>query len=246
VLTTSRFARSSCCLAAIELRLLLVVIFFLLIERAPALAQSTAVKAQSTLTSRGRLMPGGRISGFWSNDRPSNYGSFSTWTVNIAPSLVYFVRDNLGVGLALGGSYSEGGTVPATELTSRAFALGAVAVWNLPLAGRISLMLRPFIGYARSWSDTMVTGNAAEGGALDALPTLSSVHVQSVAHSLRVALELPFVYAINDHVGVGIGPDLAFDHFFDLATTVAGGAPSHAPRRNRLWIGASVSVYASF
>jgi hypothetical protein len=222
-----------------------------------ARAPSGDARASDRLTSRGRFMPGGEVSAFWSNDQPTlfgNYATYSTWDLSVAPSLVYFVRDDIGIGIAGGGGYRRGKLSPRERYSTSEWSIGATFVWNVSLGARFSLMLRPFLGYA--WAEQkdhvifpseFAGPNVLVPGALDDDPLF--VGVTSRLSYVRFALSLPVVYAITDSVGIGIGPNFLYDLCFRDGHTT--GLPANVgaltlPSDNRMRIGVAAALYASF
>jgi hypothetical protein len=235
--------------------LLLAALLSVLLLEVPIGAQGQDAAPATHLTSRGRFMVSGQISGVWSNDAASLYGSYNTWTVRANPSVVYFLRENLGLGASVSGGMARGDYYPTGSYKSSELGLACELVWNLPLGGRWAFMIRPSIGYAHAWSN-MESAVVAEGLSL-------TVDVERKRNYVRLASSFPFVYALSNTIGLGIGPDFLFDVLF--AETVEphvvggpsfGGEPpapgsslglvTYAPGRTRAQLGASVALYVSF
>jgi hypothetical protein len=238
------------CARAVSKSLLPILIALALFAPCAVHAQ-TSEGAAARLTARGRFMPSGSIGAFWSNDEPAffaSYGSYATWNLEVAPSLVYFVRDDLGVGLAASFGYQRGRFSQTDRFKSYDVSLGVNAIWNVRLGGRLSLMVQPFVGYAQSslierfrrpWYEDIGLGPSAS--ASDASETEKSTWLLRYA---RFGLALPLVFAISDAVGIGVGPDLLYDLCFRVAR-ISSSVEARS-RRNRARIGAFAGVYASF
>ncbi len=202
-------------------------------------------------------MLAGQVSGFWSNDTPTLYGSYPSWTVRASPAFTYFVWNNVGLGAVLTGSYSRGELFGGGGFIERALGGAAECVWNVPLGGRFSLMLHSALGYLYMWSDLSVRGLPGDLGPQSALPSnvsLRSIVIQrETRHIVRASTALPIVYAFSESVGLGAGPTLTYEY------VVQGTRewPTERPRDlldsarerfrgSRLRVGVSVAVYASF
>ncbi len=212
---------------------------------ATAVAQSDV--PAPTLTSRGRIMLAGQVSGFWSNDEPALFGSNRTWTVRADPALTYFVWDDLGFGTVLSGSYLRGEEFGGGELEERGLGIAAECVWNLSLGGGFSLMLRGSLGYQYARAVLAIPVDQPP----DVFPVTGSWselrHEQS-RHYLGFSVSLPLVYALSDSVGLGGGPTLSYDHLVRGTRKSEGPGASGQEHMtgSRLQLGARVGVYASF
>jgi hypothetical protein len=216
----------------------------------PAAAQS-GERSSPSLTSRGRFMVAGQVSGFWSNDTPALQNSYPTWTVRADPSLTYFFLENVGLGVTVSGSYERGQEFGGYAYVERGIGFGVEGVWNVALAPGWSFMLRPSLGYGRRWAD--ISGSSM---LQPTEPTPVDVDVQvraeEVRQYVRLALALPFVFALSDSVSLGFGPTFSYGRVFGATTAqvfVNGSPVSAVPRSapsNRLQLGAILGIYASF
>jgi hypothetical protein len=186
------------------------------------------------LTQRGRVSLDGQLRFQWSTDSPTNYGSIPEWRFGVHPSLVYFLRDNIGVGGAVGGGFTQGRTSRSELYKDRDVTVGAQAVWALPLAARWSLMLRPFVGYLRQWAYRDV--DSVNDGAFRVHYTLDY---------LRLMLAAPFVFACAKNLGLGMGPELLVDVFLHRRSTPDQAYPRSSGGA-RVQLGFNVGLYASF
>lgn len=203
----------------------------------------SALPLSEQLTAKGRIMPSGSVSWFWSNDSPSGYGSYATWTFRAEPSATYFVRDRLGVTVGIQASVAAGDVYPAGRYKDRALGTFIGLRWAIPASDRWTVLLSPSVGYVYQWADARLF---ATGG----IPAL--VDFQGEEHFIRFALCTPFLYAFNPHVALGLGPDFSFDHSLglDRHTRIEGGESVGVNvfygSGDRMQLGASVGVYGSF
>lgn len=145
-----------------------------------------AAPRASDLSQQGRFMASGQVGGFWSSDQSGSYASFATWTLYAHPALTYFVRDNLGFGGVLDGSWSTSNMYPAGSSTGRTLGAGVELVWSVPFAQRWSVMMRPSVGYAHEWAE--VTWRGASFSDLGRSPPgRSQTRAQICASSTRSA-----------------------------------------------------------
>lgn len=110
---------------------------------------------------------------------------------------MYFLRENLGLGATVSGGTSRGDYFRHGSYKTSEVGVGFQLVRNVPLGEHWSFMLRPFIGYTHAWSSTAVAQ--------------SEIEVVRSSDSIRFASSFPFVYALSDAIGLGIGPDLLLD-----------------------------------
>jgi hypothetical protein len=214
----------------------------------PAVAAAQEEGPPGTLTSRGRIMLAGQVSGFWSNDAPALFGNYPTWTLRADPALTYFVRDDLGVGAVLTGGYTRGDRFGGWEVAERELGIAPEFVWNLPLGGGFSLMLRAAFGYVHTWAVVTTVTEPAIGDFVVDASSLRLRQEQS-RHYLGVSASLPLIYAVSEAVGLGGGPTLSYDYLVRGMSKSDGPGSTSEPERihgSRLQVGARVGVYASF
>ena len=216
-----------------------------------ARAQARPKPLSQQLTARGRIMPSGSIGGFWSNDAAYLGGTYANWTLHANPAATYFVLDNLGVTLALQGAYSAGDLVPPGSFKEREVGIAGGVRWNVSLGERWSLLVSPLFGYTHAWSTTRVkTFRYDIDTPVPAGFSSFSAVTRRTQHGVGVALNLPFLFALNDSVAIGLGPDLSYDYLFGGQSHTRVLDMTLSSRRNgrahRLMLGASVGVYGSF
>ena len=128
-------------------------------------------------------------------------------------------------------SPSKGELFPAGHYKERELGVGLELVPSFALAPRWLLLLRPRIAYARVWTDLSRPALSASPG-----------HSFFALSYVRLALSVPVVFELNDHVGIGAGPDLLFGQEMERnGRAVAQDTPT-----SRVEVGASVGVYVSF
>jgi hypothetical protein len=198
----------------------------------PAEAPEPELAAQ--LTRRGRVALDGQARFQWSNDQPTIWGNIPEWRLGVHPSLVYYVRDNIGVGGAVGGAFTRGRTSNFESWTDREASVGLQSVVAFPLAARWSLMLRPFMGYVRQWSEREAPG-ANDG----------PVKLRQTLDYMRFMVSTPFVFACSKYLGVGMGPELLVDVFLHRSASPTEIYPKSG-KGARVQLGFNVGLYASF
>ena len=175
-------------------------------------------------TDRGRKMIGGSLGAAWSNDSSDvPWPSFRTWDVYLAPDLTYFVRDGVGIGGYVGGSYGyEHSPSGAFEYAVRDVqtSFGLSALFELPLGTHTSLLAITRAGYGRRWVrlvDSEYEGDVnAPGRNIRENQTLLAFKeaIEYDTHTLRAALILPFAFHLSDAVLLGLGPDAWVEQLF--------------------------------
>src|SRR5688572_20974283 len=98
--------RSSCCWSGALPRSVLLGLSLLRLLFTASQARAEPAQPPRSLFQQSRVLVGGSITGHWSNDT-SVYGAMTRWQVYGYPSASYFVRDQIGVGLTLGGGASH-------------------------------------------------------------------------------------------------------------------------------------------
>jgi hypothetical protein len=193
------------------------------------------------LTSRHRLMVSGAIGGYWSSDRSASYGSYPDWAVYARPSLAYFVRDRIGVGVSIsGGTSRHDGLLEVTRPRYRFWCIHVVrpaakqAREHLLRAARglLRAVDRPFPHRARRASPGEQRVGAQ--GAVFQQPLVAGYFGPDRRRFLRFALSIPVVFHVSDNVGLALGPDLWFDVML------------RGERYTRTQVGASTTIYVCF
>lgn len=159
---------------------------------------ATTAHAQSHLSDRGRILIAGELGGWWQNH--------DDWHIGIGPQAAYFLRDHIGLGGYFTYTNAREG---ALALRSRSYQFGVTSMNELPLAERLSVWANVRVGYVRYDDDTLPPFNLFPN-ATDQLVDAGSFSpfVWRSRNWVHFGLFLPFVYQVNDHVGVGIGPDV--------------------------------------
>jgi hypothetical protein len=183
---------------------------------AQADAQATSTPPAKQLTSRGRLVIDGGVGGSYSSDRTGGPDALKHWRVYAAPSLTYFLRERIGIGLSFGGGMSESRYVTlnsymATYRDSHVY-LGLSGAFDLPLSDRLSFLFQPELGYTSLWRKDALLDYATSGGLLDpSVIERPNYHQQSVRGVLNVRL----LVRMSPSLAIGGGPDLWVDYIVD-------------------------------
>ncbi len=184
-------------------------------------AQATSA---SKLTDRGRVMVDGGLGARWFHARQeSNLRQPAPWQAHVQPGVTYFVADRVGIGLSVGGSFSQrddrfglrlGDSWTARVRTYELWA-GPHAVLELPLLDKVSLLAVPGVYYMRHWR--RLTQRVSHGSPHDPVapggPQASLDFLEYDAHFVRLALTLPLVFHVSSSIALGFGPALWWDRF---------------------------------
>jgi hypothetical protein len=177
---------------------------------------------RSRLSDRGAVLIEGSVSGVWSNDRSGTaYRRHPDYRVTLAPALTYFIADHVGVGadIGLGFERESGHPEDAVALTydvrRRQTFVGVHSLFEVPISGRTSLLVRLGVGWGRLRHDVTFTGvfpesddgDSGSGGAFSPLPVVS-VRGTVSQELARATLTLPLVFHAAPSIGVGLGPEL--------------------------------------
>lgn len=223
------------------------------------LSWSTLVHAESGMdlpeprfTDRGRLMLGGSVQGYISNDTSlDGTRTFADWLASAWPEATYFVRDRLGMGVAAGGGISQTSYLFDNERT--AWHVGALVgvTSELRLSERVSFLPRVWLGFIHEQSQLTTTVHRSPG-VIEQGPYSSTVERETTRNSLRLVVEVPLIVHLSSSIAVGVGPLIFFDHIrWSRSSTENeygdgyGYLPSSSSH-NRLRLGLSTWVGASF
>ena len=217
-----------------------------------ARADDTQV-GQARFSDEGRLLVAGALSGHWS----SSSAVSDDWAISIQPSLAYFVRDRIGLGLMPG--YSTGSAPTSGPFDSSRFhevSLGVYGIFDVALAERVSLLLIPTLGYAyrKLNRSNPLFASPTVTGSLSA-PSFLPDERDSVA----LTVHLPLVYHASSSVVLGLGPYFSFERVVGgvdqrVVTSNAdnsvpidfAGSNPFSPERNTFHVGVSSFIGASF
>jgi hypothetical protein len=160
-------------------------------------------------------MIGGRISGGWSNDGRAGFGAYNRWWASLHPSVTYFVRDRVGLGV-----WAGGGSGSATRQRINEASIGVQALLDVPLGARVSLFVQPFVGFL--YESTTLYRQAVVPR--DVGFVLDDVRINR--QYMRVGTDLPLVFHFSESVAIGLGPALTADFFVkdDVSVDAASGA----------------------
>lgn len=216
-----------------------------------AQAQDTAARSHTEaarFSDKGRTLVGGSVGGYWSSSGPTTPDGWSVW---LQPSVGYFLRDRIGLGLTPG--YTTG--ADATNLRYHEASLAVFAIVDLPLAARLSLLVLPSFGYARRWRDARPPLGIAPSSSPDApVSGFSAWSSERKTDSLRAELDLPVAYHLSDSLVVGLGPFVRYEYLFGQQSAASAsanvGGPNFVspftPTRNRVHIGMQSFIGVSF
>jgi hypothetical protein len=161
------------------------------------------------LSDRGRVLIAGAVGGWW--------GNREDWRISVDPSASYFLLDHLALGGYLG--YSDGRTAPY-GLRRRDFSLGAQVVADLPLGERASWYAVARVGYSHHRGDRAVFPGNLLVPQDQQLAEPASSPFAPLRNFVNFGLFLPFVFQVNEHVGIGFGPDIQIDwppsHYYSI------------------------------
>jgi hypothetical protein len=150
------------------------------------------------LTDRGRWLIAGSVNGAWAYGGAHGFGSPKHWFVQGSPQVSYFVRDRIGVGLSVQGGIGDG-IWGSYRARSSSLGAGISGAFELPLSGRLGLLLRPFLGYHQQWR-SLSARRAAPG-----------LVKQQQLGALRLELGMELLVHLTEHVALAAGPDIFFD-----------------------------------
>lgn len=190
----------------------------LLLPAAPiARAQRASREPGEQLTSRGRFLIDGSVGGSFSHDDTGGPDVLKRWRVYMTPSLSYFLRDRVGVGVALGAGVTESqrspGTTYAFTAQDRYLYVGLSGAFDLPLTSRLSLLFQPELGYTNQWG--IIRRDFVEGAQAATFQQQApgSLHFQQKV--LRGVLNIRVLIRMSSALAIGVGPDVWVDYIFD-------------------------------
>ncbi|MDB4985195.1 MAG: hypothetical protein JWN04_373 [Myxococcaceae bacterium] len=190
------------------------------------------------LTDRGRLLLAGSFGGYWSNNADSpGLTRYPTWSVWTSPSLLYFVRDRLGLGAYLDYSYRKLPGAIVSE-TRQELGGGIQAAYELAFTHRLGWLLTPQLGYERRWR-TASDGTDPPASRVWQQRSPLRIISQPRFDQLRCALFAPIVYHVSDSVGIGLGPWLYWDFYIRPRDLDDGSRYQHLRVGASSWIGGS-------
>lgn len=191
------------------------------------------------LTDRGRTLLAGSFGLTWSNNEESpGVTRYARWAAWVSPSLLYFVRDRLGVGGFVNYEYA---VFPSMLFArrERALGFGAATAYELALAPRLGLLLSGQLGLQRRWRKIDEPFGRAGGRQTQQQSPLASPSLEGTIDSMRMGLVVPLLLHLNDSIAMGIGPYFFWDHYF-APTDPNGGARYNLLRTGvSSWIGGS-------
>lgn len=186
-------------------------------SRAQELFETTPERPAPHLTSEGRWLVSGTIGGFWSNDT-SRALAYPSWWITAQPSLLYFLRERIG----LGGFLTYGASKYSFDTRTSQYGLGLGAAFDIALSPRTSLMLRPRLGFVRQVWETHPRAPSS----------INPVFPELTTSLVRLDVDASLLFHMSDSVAFGFGPNVWHDFFID------GGG--------RTQIGLSSNILASF
>jgi hypothetical protein len=182
-------------------------------------AQAT-MEPSPRLTDRGHWLIAGSAGGSYADGARTGLGM--SWFVRVAPEATFFVRDRIGVGLALHGGVGEG-TAAYYTLRNSEFGGGVTGTFEVPLSSRLGILFRPFLGYVHQWRRITAGGGlfglGAETSAPGALIQQQAAFADALRTqelgSLRASLAMELLVHLSPHVGLAAGPQVWFDWLFE-------------------------------
>lgn len=203
-------------------------------------ASGAAAQDAPRLTDRGRTLLAGSFGVTWSNSEESPGPTRDArWAAWVSPSLLYFVRDRLGIG---GYLHYEAAVFPGVIINrrERVLGLGAQSAYELELAPRLGLLFTGQAGVQRRWRQVdEPTAAGAERQDNSQRSPLASPSLAGIADSIRVGGLVPLLFHLNGSIAIGIGPYFFWDHYF-APTNPNGGARYNLLRAGvSSWIGGS-------
>lgn len=170
------------------------------------------------VTDQGHIMIGGGLGGSWSNDQSrSPWPHFQQWSAHANPSLSYFLRDHVGLGVSLGGALGRDRfETLGYELRLRehqAF-VGVHALFEWLFSERFGVWAIPQVAFVRVWRNWSLSEPnpvQAQGRNLQGQTIVALIGDDFDARVLRLSVVLPFVFHASPVVVLGFGPELTYD-----------------------------------
>jgi hypothetical protein len=158
------------------------------------------------LTDRGRVMVGLSLSAGVSDDKSTMYRRYDERWFTAIPSVVYFVRDCIGVGAYVGGGLRRGGL---TDYYREAGA-GLSALFDLRLSEKVGLYLVPSVGYSYESLGVTIQGpiNFITGQLQNGPRTY-----ELARGYINTTVRIPLVYHPVPNLALGVGPEFVYDVF---------------------------------
>jgi hypothetical protein len=225
------------------------VLFIALFVRSagPVHAEDAAASGppRARFSDAGRVMVAGAVGGWWgsqTHNHPAN------WSVNVSPSVTYFVKDRIGLGV----SPSIGKGNDSDGFRVRDLGLGLHGVFDIPLAERVSWLILPTLGYNHQKRDTPPFN-------VQALGQLANVAVlqSSTEQSFRFTMFVPVALHVSSSIVIGLGPYFTYDRLigrphatYGSSNGTLGGSQElrnpFQPFLNNYHVGVSSFIAASF
>ncbi|MDB4986534.1 MAG: hypothetical protein JWN04_1712 [Myxococcaceae bacterium] len=161
--------------------------------------EPTALPVKPSFSSKGRTLVAGSIGGHWSN----NNMAARDWSISLNPSAAHFVKDRIALGVTP--QYSVGSeTLGLGAARFQDLGFAAYALFDVPLAQRVSLFVIPSLGYSHRWRDSSSLRQAigASGG---------YVQYANKESFFRMSVSLPVAVHVSDSVVIGLGPYCTVD-----------------------------------
>jgi hypothetical protein len=185
------------------------------------------------LTDHGRLVPGGSVGGFVaSTGGPGLYG-YADSAVWLQPSVIYFIRDRIGIGGYVGYDFMRREVSLETN-TGHGVSAGVIGAWELALGPKLGLLSMLQLGYLQRFVHR--DGLDDFESAYDFEPSADSRLGQVV-----IAGSLPFLIHASSSVAFGLGPTVRWAPYV-LASSEYPRATQFRP----LQVGASSWIGVSF
>lgn len=149
----------------------------------PLRADAPPASDGSHFTSRGRRLVSGNITGGYSDVTQAGGTPGPSWWLSVSPGLLYFFRENLGLGGFTSVTLAQTTRGDTKNLTG---GVGVRGLYDWRIADRLSLLFIPQAAFTWLRSDTNDDSTSARG--------------------LELSLVMPLTYHASSSVALGIGP----------------------------------------
>jgi hypothetical protein len=178
-------------------------------------------------------MPGGSVGGYAANNHGISLYSYADEAAWLQPSLVYFVRDRIGIGAYVGYEFGRRDSVALESVTTHGLGAGLIAMAELPLGPKLGLLSVLQVGYLHR----LVRRDAGFDPDYDVDRAIQNGHLGQVV----VAGSVPFLIHASSSVAFGFGPTVRFAPYVTASSDYA-----NAKHARPLQIGASSWIGVSF